>query len=194
MKKIAVFASGNGSNFEVIVNACNNDYLNAQVVLLVCDKAQAYCIQRAKNHSIKTFCFNPKKYETKDLYEKQIVKILDEHEIDLVCLAGYMRLIGKTLLEKYEGKIINIHPSLLPAFKGAHAIKEAFDYGVKVYGITIHYVDESLDGGKIISQEAFSYLGNDILELEEKIHALEHVLYIKTIKEVLEEKINESFN
>ena len=105
--------------------------------------------------------------------------------MELICLAGYMRLVGETLLGAYEGKIINIHPSLLPAFKGKDAIKQAFDYGVKVYGCTIHYVDNSLDGGKIISQSAIAYDGNNIEELEQKIHSEEHTLYINTIRELL---------
>jgi phosphoribosylglycinamide formyltransferase-1 len=96
-----------------------------------------------------------------------------------------MRLVGETLLGAYEGKIINIHPSLLPAFKGKDAIQQAFEYGVKVYGCTIHYVDSSLDGGKIIAQSAVAYDGNDIEELEQKIHSAEHTLYINTIRELL---------
>ena len=106
-------------------------------------------------------------------------------EVELICLAGYMRLVGETLLSAYEGKIINIHPSLLPAFKGKDAIKQAFNYGVKVYGVTIHYVDMSLDGGQIIAQQAFNYNGDNINELETMFHAVEHTLYINTIREIL---------
>lgn len=188
MKRIAVFASGNGTNFEAIVQACEEGTINAEVVLMVCDKPKAYVNQRALNHNIPSFTFKPKAYESKASYEEEIKKKLDECQVDLICLAGYMRLLSEVLLQDYEGKIINIHPSLLPSFKGAHAIEQAFNYGVKVYGVSIHYVDLSMDGGKIIAQKAFSYEGNSIEEVEEKIHAIEHDLYIKTINRLLGEK------
>ena len=99
-----------------------------------------------------------------------------------------MRYIGKVLLDSYEGRIINIHPALLPSFKGAHGIADAFNYGVKVFGVTVHYVDSGVDSGKIIMQRGFEYYGNDIDELEAKIHAVEHVLYIEAINKVLYEE------
>ena len=111
---------------------------------------------------------------------------LDAARVRLVCLAGYMRLVGETLLEAYGGRIVNIHPSLLPAFRGAHAIEQALEYGVKVFGVTIHYVDAELDGGRIIAQRAFPYEGDDIGELEAMIHAVEYPLYIETIKKLIE--------
>ena len=107
--------------------------------------------------------------------------------VELVCLAGYMRIVGDVLLGAYGGRIVNIHPSLLPAFRGAHAIEQALEYGVKVFGVTIHYVDATLDGGKIISQRAFGYDGDDIAELEARIHAVEYPLYIETINKLLKE-------
>lgn len=185
MKSLAVFASGNGSNFEAIVEACEEGRVDAGVVLLVCDKPGAYVCERAARHGVETFVFNPKDYGSKADYEAEIVRLLDERGIDLVCLAGYMRMLSGTLLSAYEGRIINIHPSLLPAFKGAHAIRDAFGYGVKVYGVTVHWVDSTMDGGRIISQRAIIYDGNDIAELETKIHAVEHTLYIDTINKVL---------
>ena len=106
--------------------------------------------------------------------------------VELVCLAGYMRIVGDVLLEAYGGRIVNIHPSLLPAFRGAHAIEQAMEYGVKVFGVTIHYVDASLDGGRIIAQRAFEYDGDDIEELEARIHAVEYPLYVETIKKLLD--------
>ena len=112
-------------------------------------------------------------------------KLLDEKKIDLVCLAGYMRIVGGTLLRAYEGKIINIHPSLLPAFKGAHSVEDAVAYGVKVYGITIHWVNDQLDGGKIIAQRAFPYEGSDPAEVHRIGQKIEHELYIETIKKLI---------
>ena len=191
MKNIAVFASGSGTNFEAIVNAVEKGLIkDARVLLMVCDKKDAFVITRAKNHNVEQFVFNAKDYKSKEEFETIIVNKLNELKIDLVCLAGYMRYIGKVLLDNYEGRIINIHPALLPSFKGAHGIEDAFNYGVKVFGVTVHYVDSGVDSGKIIMQRGFEYYGNDIEELEAKIHAVEHVLYIEAINKVLYE-VNE---
>lgn len=182
---IAVFASGNGTNFEALANACEQGQINADIKLLVCDKPQAYALERAKNHDVQTFAFKPKAYASKADFETEICRLLDENKIDLICLAGYMRIVGDTLLSRYGGKILNIHPSLLPSFKGAHAIEQSFAFGVKVFGVTIHVIDDTLDGGVIVAQRAFEYHGNDIDEVEAKIHAIEHVLYPETVKLVL---------
>ena len=187
MKRIAIFASGSGTNFEALVTACENKKINAEVVLLVCDKKKAYVIERAKNHNIDTFVFNPKKYESKEAYETEIVKKLEEYQIDLVCLAGYMRLCGDTILSKYEGRIVNIHPALLPAFKGAHAIYDSYTYGVKVFGVTIHFIDHEMDCGTIIAQRAFDYIeGQTLEEVEAKIHEIEHELYPEVVQKLCE--------
>lgn len=185
MKKIAVFASGSGSNFEAIAEAGRRGELNAEVTVCVCDRPGAYVTERARRLGVPVIVCSPREFGSKADYETFIGEKLRELEIDLICLAGYMRIIGPTLLEQYPGRIINIHPSLLPAFKGAHAIRDAFEYGVKVYGVTIHYVDETLDGGKIISQEALAYDGNDIDRLETMIHKIEHHLYPLTINKVV---------
>lgn len=183
-KKLAVFASGNGSNFEAIAKACADGTLNARIVLCVTDKPGAYVTKRAEKFGVPVLEFRPKDFLTKSDYEKMLVDRLMEEEVDLVCLAGYMRIVGDTLLSAFDRRIINIHPALLPAFKGAHAIKDAFEYGVKVFGVTIHYVDNTIDGGQIISQAAVPYEGDDIDELESLIHAREHILYPATIKKL----------
>ena len=185
MKRIAIFASGNGSNFEALVSAYQRGELHAEPVVCICDKPGAGVIERAERLGIPIEVVSPKEFENKEEYEKGILKILKEKDVDLICLAGYMRIIGKTLLEAYPWKIINIHPSLLPAFKGAHAIRDAFEYGVKVFGVTIHYVDETLDGGKIISQAAIPYKGDSIEEIETLIHKTEHRLYVETVNEII---------
>lgn len=189
MKNIAVFASGNGSNFEVIATACEQGILPAKVVLMVCDKPQAMAVERAKKHGIESFVFSPKDYASKADYEREIVRLLDERKVDLVCLAGYMRIVSEVLLVAYQGRIINIHPSLLPAFKGAHAVEQAVAYGVKVYGITVHWVDASLDGGKIIAQRAFEYDGSDADEVHRIGQKIEHTLYIEVIDKLLKEQL-----
>ena len=186
--RIAVFASGNGTNFEAIVTACERGELPADVVLMVCDKPGAGVVGRAARHGVETFAFSPKEYASKADYEREIVAWLDAAGVELVCLAGYMRIVGDVLLGAYAGRIINIHPSLLPAFRGAHAIEQAFEYGVKVFGVTIHYVDAELDGGRIIAQRAFPYEGTDVEELESKIHAVEYPLYVETIGKLLKDK------
>ena len=132
MKNLVVFASGNGSNFEAIAKACINKKIDAKVLLLVCDKKDAYAIKRAERLGIESFVVSPKDFPSKDDYEKAIADKLSSYNIDLICLAGYMRIIGKELLSKYEGIIINTHPSLLPSFRGKDAIEQAMEFGVKV--------------------------------------------------------------
>ena len=185
MHQIAVFASGEGPNFEAIVSACNRGELDARVALLVCDKPQAAVVEKAKKLGIDTFVFTPKAYNSKQEYEQEIVQMLDSRAVELVCLAGYMRIVGQTLLSAYGGRIINIHPSLLPAFAGARAVEQAIEYGVKVFGITIHWVDNTLDGGKIIAQQAFDYDGCDAEEVHRIGQQIEHKMYVETIKKLL---------
>jgi phosphoribosylglycinamide formyltransferase-1 len=190
MKKtrLAVFASGSGSNYEAIVEACRDGRIDAEVVLLVCDKPGAKVLERAARYATESFAFNPKDYESREAYETLLATMLDERGVDYICLAGYMRIVGKVLLERYEQRIINIHPSLLPSFKGAHAIQDAVDYGVKIFGATTHFVAETLDGGRIIDQGAIVYEGNDIEELTMLIHSIEHKLYVKTINKLINKK------
>lgn len=188
MRRLAVFASGSGTNFEAIVTACEQGVLDAEVVLMVCDKPGAKVVERAAEHGVGAFVFAPKQYASKADYEREIVARLDAAGVELVCLAGYMRIVGDVLLGAYGGRIINIHPSLLPAFRGAHAIEQALEYGVKVFGVTIHYVNGELDGGRIIAQRAFEYLGSDPEELEARVHAVEHPLYVETVAKLVAEQ------
>ena len=185
MKRIAVFASGEGSNFEAIVTACEQGAIAARTVLVVCDRPGARVVERAAAHGVECFAFTPKSYASKADYEREIVARLDAAGVDLVCLAGYMRILSKVMLAAYGGRIVNIHPSLLPAFKGAHAIEQAVACGVKVYGATIHWVDASLDGGRIIAQRAFEYDGDDVEEVERRMHRIEHALYAETIDKLV---------
>ena len=183
--KIAVFASGYGSNFEAIAKAAAEGRIDAEVVLMVCDKPGVRVCEVARQMGVDSFVFSPKDYASKAGFESEIVARCRVAGVELICLAGYMRIVGPTLLEAYRGRIINLHPSLLPSFKGAHAIEQALEFGVKVFGATIHYVDETLDGGRIIAQRAVPYEGNDFDELTAAIHAVEHDLYIDTINKLL---------
>ena len=189
MRRLAVFASGSGTNFEAIVRACEQGELAAEVVLMVCDKPGAKVVERAAQHGVEAFVFAPKQYASKADYEREIVRRLDAAGVELVCLAGYMRIIGDELLGAYGGRIINIHPSLLPAFRGAHAIEQALEYGVKVFGVTIHYVDSELDGGRIIAQKAVDVLEGDTPEsLQRRVmEQAEWVLLPRAVEKVASE-------
>lgn len=189
MKRIAIFASGSGTNFQAIVDAVKKGDIQAEVALLVCDRPQAKVIERAMREHVPIFVFNPKQYETKQQFEREILQQLQQKEIDLVVLAGYMRLIGPTLLQAHQNRIVNIHPSLLPAFPGKDAIGQAYRYGVKVTGVTVHYVDEGMDTGPIIAQRALYIDDGEPLEsVERRIHEIEHVLYPQVIQQLLTEK------
>ncbi len=188
MTRIAIFASGTGSNFEAITLACHQGIIAAEVVLLVCDNSDAEVIERAHKLGVACFVFNPKLYGSKQLYETRIVEELHHWQVDLICLAGYMRIVSSTLLEAFKGAILNIHPSLLPSFKGRQAIAQALSYGVKVFGATVHWVDASIDGGEIVGQRAFTYEGTDLSEVESLMHATEHILYVETIQKLINKR------
>lgn len=186
MKRIAVFASGNGSNFQAMIDAVAAKTLDAEIALLVCDKEEVKAIERANNHGIETFVFKPKSYPSKEAFETEILKVLQKHEVDFLILAGYMRLIGPTLLHAFKGRIVNIHPSLLPSFPGKDAIGQAFQAGVEKTGVTIHFVDEGMDTGPIIKQEEVIIDEKDTIDsLTSKIQAVEHRLYPKTVNRLL---------
>ena len=183
MKNIAVFASGKGSNFQAIAEQIKSGKLKANLALLVCDKPQAPVLAKAKKFKVDAVLVKREDFPTRDAFEEEIIRHLKAKKIDLVVMAGFMRMLGPLLLGAYKNKIINIHPALLPSFKGAHAIKDAFDCGVKVTGVTVHFVDEEMDHGPIILQEAVEIKGSDTVEsLEEKIHEVEHRLYPEAIR------------
>jgi phosphoribosylglycinamide formyltransferase len=142
-------------------------------------------LERAKKLDIKPFVFDPKSYSSKKEYEQNILDVLRANDIHIICLAGYMRIVGDTLLEAFPNRILNIHPSLLPSFKGAIAIIEAFEFGVKVFGVTVHLIDNTIDGGTIIAQRAFEYHGDSLEEVEHRIHEIEYQLYPEAINMLL---------
>jgi phosphoribosylglycinamide formyltransferase-1 len=184
--KIALFASGNGSNFEAIATAIEKGCLHAEIALLVVDKLQCYAVERAKKHHIEVFAFQPKTYPSKEIYETEIATLLQQKGVELIILAGYMRLIGNVLLSHFPKRILNIHPALLPSFPGLHAVEQAYNYGVKIFGITIHYVDAGMDTGEIVAQDCFQAKADESLEaIETRIHALEHKLYPVVIQQII---------
>lgn len=183
MTKIAVFGSGSGTNFEAIMKWVNNGHLQAEVMLVVCDQQNAGIITKAERESIETLVFDPKAFESKAAYEKVLVEKMQSLNIEWVVLAGFMRLVGEELLKAYPNHIINIHPSLLPAYKGKDAIGQAYRAGEKEIGVSIHYVDEGMDTGTIIAQKSIQLTGEESLEeVEGMIHAVEHRLYPATLE------------
>ena len=186
MKNIAIFASGSGSNFEAIATAVKIGRINAKLSLLVCDKPEAPVISRAQRLGVPVFVCDSKQYASRENHEKRILSALEDNRVDFIVLAGYMRIIGKTLLEAYGGKIVNIHPSMLPDFPGINAIARAFESGAKATGVTVHYIDEGVDTGPIIAQRQVDILPGDTLEaLEERVHRVEHELYINVLSGIL---------
>ena len=176
MKKIAVFASGNGSNSQVIAE-------QFPVEFVFSDHRDAYVLERADKLGVLSYAFELKEFESKADYEVALVELLEEHQIDLVCLAGYMKIVGPTLLAAYEGRIINIHPAYLPEFPGAHGIEDAWNAGVDQSGVTIHWVDSGVDTGTIISPVRVPRLADDtIASFEERIHATEYQLYPQVLE------------
>lgn len=186
--KLAVFASGTGSNFTALVQAIKQGQLAATIELLVCDQPDALVLKRAEAERIPIFCLKPSDFATKTAYEEQVKEALILHEIEFIVLAGYMRLIGPTLLEPYKNRIINIHPSLLPAFPGRTSIADAFDAGVSESGITIHFIDEGIDTGPIIYQKAVPILKTDTFAtFTERMHAVEHTIYPMVLEKIFQE-------
>lgn len=182
--KVAVFASGSGSNFQVIVDAASSGALHAEIVAIVTDKPQAYVVERATLAGVSVVAFQPKDFSSKADYEAAILQELTKLEVEWLVLAGYMRLIGDTLLAAYTNKIVNIHPSLLPSFPGKDAIGQALAHGVKVTGVTVHFVDAGMDTGPILSQQAVEVAEGDREKTEQRIHAVEHELYTKTLQQL----------
>ena len=191
MKKIAIFASGSGSNFEAIVQAVQSGRLNGvEVALLVCDKPGARVVERADRLGVETFVFSPREYADKAAFEAEIVAELKKRDVVLIVLAGYMRLVGETLLQAYGGRIINLHPSLLPSFPGKDAVGQAIAHGVKITGVTVHFVDAGLDTGPIIAQTPVAVEQTDTAEtLAARIHQVEHQLLVEVIGWLAAEKV-----
>jgi len=187
--RIAVFASGRGSNLQAIHNAVLADELQGvSLELLVCDRPDAPVVAEVEKRGIPAFIFRPQDYADKKAYENLISEKLATAKIELVVLAGYMRLVGSVLLEKWEGRMINLHPSLLPLFPGIDAIGQAWRAGVKETGVTVHFVDAGMDTGQIFLQQKVSVDPEDTeLSLAKKIHLLEHQLLPKAIQKFQQE-------
>ena len=180
--RLVVFASGNGSNFQAIQEAIVNEQLDAEILCLISDKKKAFAHTRAQEFNIPSKHFY---HKDKNVYENDILDYLKDFEFDYIVCAGYMRIIGDVLLDAYAGKIINIHPSKLPKYKGLHALEQALDAGDEEIGVSVHYVDETLDGGEIIKQVVFPIEKTmDKEEIETILHQHEHVLYVSVLQDL----------
>ncbi len=190
MLNLGVLISGRGSNLQAIIEACEGKKIPAKVAVVISNDPGAGGLERAKKHAIPAFVIDNRRYKDKNTYELEIVKALQEHKVDLVCLAGYMRIVGEVMLEHFPQKIVNIHPSLLPSFPGLHAQKQALDHGVLITGCTVHFVDSGCDTGPIIIQSAVPVLEKDDEErLSERILQQEHLIYPQAIKLIAEGKL-----
>lgn len=181
--KLAVLASGRGSNFDALAAAIEKGDLSAEIKILISDQKEALALGKAAKLGIEALHVEPRDYKNRDEYENYIVGKIKEHEVDLIVLAGYMRLVGRVFLEAYKRRIVNIHPALLPSFTGLHAQKQAVDYGVRYSGCTVHIVDEGMDTGPIILQSVVSVFPEDDEEsLAERILAEEHKTYWRALQ------------
>lgn len=188
--RLGVLASGRGSNLQSIMDAAGAGRIKAEVVVVFSDNKDAFALERARKAGIPALRLDPRDFGSKDEYEKAILEILQEHEVQLVCLAGYMRIIGRVLLEAFPNMIVNIHPALLPAFPGLHGQRQAWDYGVKFSGCTVHFVDEGMDTGPIIIQAVVPVYDDDTVDtLADRILEQEHKIYPEAIGLIAEGRL-----
>lgn len=188
--KLGVLVSGSGTNLQAILESCQKGTIDAEVAMVISDVPTAKALKRAQNFSVATAVHERRVYPSKKEYEQAIIKDLKKSSVDLVCLAGYMRIVGKEFLEAFPLRVINIHPALLPSFPGLEAQKQAFDYGVKVSGCTVHFVDEKTDHGPIIIQAAVPVHEDDTVEtLQQRILKEEHRSYSAAIQLIAEGKV-----
>ena len=193
MLSLAIFGSGSGTNCQAIIDAIEDGKLDAQVRCVLSDVEDAFILERARKHGIPAIHIDCAPFKTKldGEAEKKVLQILEEHGVDFIALAGFMRIIKDGLLNAYAGRMVNIHPSLLPSFPGLDGGKQAFEYGVKFTGCTVHFVDAGVDTGAIINQKIIAIEDDDTLEtMMEKLHAQEHIAYPEALQCVAEGRIN----
>jgi phosphoribosylglycinamide formyltransferase 1 len=189
-KRIAVLASGRGSNFQAVLEAIDARYIPAACVALITDNPEAYAISRAQKAGVPVIVLEYASFPSKESYEYALLATMQKQEADLFVLAGYMRILGTAIVQAFPGKIVNIHPALLPAFTGLHAQRQAVAYGVKVAGCTVHFADENLDCGPIILQKCVPVLEDDNEDsLADRILVEEHTLYPEAIRLFCEDRL-----
>lgn len=188
--KIAVLVSGRGSNLQAIIDAIESGKINGRIEVVISNKTNSYALERAKRHKIEGVYIDPSPYKSREDYDRAIINVMENKDIELICLAGFMRILTPPFVKRYKEKIMNIHPSLLPSFPGLDAQKKALEYGVKISGATVHFVDEGLDSGLIILQSAVPVLDTDTPEsLSERILQEEHKIYPEAVKAFTEGRL-----
>jgi phosphoribosylglycinamide formyltransferase-1 len=189
MKRVAVFASGRGTNLQALIEATKKGEIPAKIVLVITDREDAQALRRAAQNFIKAFYLSPEGL-TREAYDSLLLGFLQDNQIDLIALAGFMRILSPVLIRAYPNKILNIHPSLLPAFPGLHAQRQALEYGVKVTGCTVHLVDEEVDHGPIVIQRTVPVYDTDTEEtLSARILEQEHIAYPEALKLLAEDRL-----
>lgn len=185
--KLAVLVSGRGSNLQAIIDSIEKNNMPAEIVLVISNVKDAYALERAHKHGIEGLFIDPKSYPDKNRYEQNLIEQIQSKAVDLICLAGYMRVLGAHFIESFTDRIINIHPSLLPAFPGLNAQKRALEHGTRFSGCTVHYVNEEVDSGAIILQAVVPIFDNDNeTSLSERILEQEHIIYPQAIRMIIE--------
>ena len=185
---VAVLISGNGSNLQAIIDKFQKDEL-VNVCCVVSNKKDAYGLVRAEKAKIDHYFIDNKNFSSREEFEQALINILNKYEPDLVVLAGFMRILSELFVNKYQNKLINIHPSLLPKHKGLDTHRKVLENQDDYHGVTVHFVDNTLDGGPILAQTRTPVETQDIKELEEKIHELEHKIYPEVIKDIAQKQI-----
>lgn len=189
--KIGVLISGSGSNLQALIDAIAEGRLDAEIGVVISSRPDAYGLERARNAQIPTLALNRSVYEDRRAADEQIVEALRSHGCEYVVMAGYMRMVTEVVLEAYPNRVVNLHPALLPAFQGAHAIVDAFERGVKVTGVTVHFANEEYDKGPIIAQRPVTVREGDSLDaLEERIHETEHELLPEAVQLIAEGRVS----
>ena len=189
--KLAVLVSGRGSNLQATIDSIKRNDLQAEISLVISNVNDAYALKRAQEHGLEAIFLNPQSYHNQNSYEKILIEKIQSKSVDLVCLAGYMRILGKNFIKAFSGRIINIHPSLLPAFPGLNVQKRALEYGARFSGCTVHFVNEEVDGGPIILQAVVPIFDDDSeASLSERILEQEHIIYPEAIRLILEGRLS----
>lgn len=188
---IAVCCSGNGTNLQAILSAIRRRALKARISVMVSDNPRAHALARAHRAKIPAVVMDPRRFRSREAFDRALARVVDRAGARLIVLAGFMRILSPWFVRRYRGRILNIHPALLPAFPGTHAVRDALTHGVKVTGVTVHFVDEEVDHGPIVAQAAVPVREGDSVEgLHARIHRLEHRLYPRAIQGVLNESTN----
>jgi phosphoribosylglycinamide formyltransferase-1 len=189
--RLGVLVSGNGTNLQALLDACASDEFPAEVAVVISNVRDAFALERARRAGVLTEILEHQRFETRERFDEQLISLLRQNCVDAVCLAGFMRLLSPAFVRAFPGRVLNIHPSLLPAFPGLHAVRQALHHGVKIAGCSVHFVDEGLDSGAIIAQAAVAVVPNETEEsLAQRILVEEHRIYPAAVRWLAEERLS----